>query len=60
MKLIINEKCDCSEDCEAKDYIIFKTKFFQFRSFDDYGTKFIYIHLGKKYWRWVGKLNVIF
>ena len=52
MKLTIMEKCDCDEKCEGKDYFIFRTKYFQFRFFDDYGTKFLYIHLGKKYWRW--------
>lgn len=52
MKITINKKCDCDENCEAKDYFIFKTKSFQIRFFDDYGTKFLYIHLGKKIWRW--------
>jgi hypothetical protein len=52
VKLKINKKCDCCGECEEKDYFIFTTKIFQLRFFDDYGTKFIYIHLGKRYWRW--------
>lgn len=52
MKFIINKKCDCDPSCQAKDYFIFKTKLFQLRFFDDYGTKFLYIHLGNNQWRW--------
>jgi hypothetical protein len=54
MKLIINKRCNYGfEECEAVDYFIFKSKPFQIRFFDDYGTIFLYIHLGKKYWRWM-------
>lgn len=54
MILKVNEKCDCDEECEGKDYLIFKIKHFQVRLFNDYGHKFLYIHLGKKFkrWRW--------
>lgn len=52
MILRIMEKCDCSNDCEGKDYFIFKTKLFQIRVFNDYGHEFLYIHVGKRYWRW--------
>lgn len=52
MRLLINEKCDCNDECEARDYFLFKTKLFQIRFFDDYGHKFLYIHVGKKYKRW--------
>lgn len=46
------KRCDCSKGCEGFDYFILVTKYFQVRCFDDYGTKFLYIHLGKKIWRW--------
>jgi len=52
MKLKIMKKCDCREECEGFDYLIFRTKLFQIRFFDDYGYKFLYIHLGEKRWRW--------
>jgi hypothetical protein len=52
MKLRIMKKCDCSEECEGKSYFIFKSKLFQIRLFNDYGTKFLYIHFGEKYWKW--------
>lgn len=52
MVLKIFEKCACSPECECKDYFIFRTKYIQIRFFNDYGHKFLYIHLGKHYWRW--------
>lgn len=56
MKLKIMQKCDCSDgeyDCGGFDYFIFRSKLFQFRFFNDNGTVFLYMHLGKKYWRWM-------
>lgn len=52
MELRINEKCDCSESCDEKDYFIFRIKVFQIKFFDDYGTKYLFIHIGKKVFRW--------
>lgn len=53
MKLRIMRKCNCGfEHCEAIDYFIFRSKWFQFRFFDDYGHKFLYMHIGEKHWRW--------
>ncbi|GIN67099.1 hypothetical protein J41TS2_25200 [Bacillus sonorensis] len=52
MKLKIMGKCDCHEECEGRDYFIFITKYFQVRLFNDYGYRFLYIHIGKKKWRW--------
>jgi hypothetical protein len=53
MELRILEKCSCGyEDCGGFDYLVFITKPFQFRFFNDNGYKFLYIHLGQKYWRW--------
>lgn len=52
MVLKIMEKCPCSDGCEGKDYLIFRTKYFQIRFFNDYSVKFLYIHLGKKFWQW--------
>lgn len=54
MNIRINKQCNCGDpDCEARDYFIFKTKLLKIRFFDDYGTVFLYIYLGKKYWRWM-------
>lgn len=51
MKLRILRPCECGDDkCEGFDYLIFRSKHFQIRWFIDYGTVFLYIHLGKKYW----------
>jgi hypothetical protein len=36
---------------EGLDVIIFKSKLFQFRWFTDCGYWFIYIHIGKRYYR---------
>jgi len=38
------------EGYQGIDFIIFKTKWFQFKWFTDYGEWFVYIYLGK---RWV-------
>lgn len=55
MKLKIMQKCDCYKEgyeCGGFDYFIFISKLFQIRFFNDNGYKFLYIHLGEKYWRW--------
>lgn len=52
MKLKIMKKCSCDYGCGGFDYLIFKTKIFQFRIFYDNGYRFLYIRLGKKYWKW--------
>jgi hypothetical protein len=54
LKIKLFSKCACYKegyDCGGFDYIIFKSKWFQFRWFNDNGYRFIYIHLGKKVWR---------
>lgn len=54
MNLKIMEKCDCGiDDCGGFDYIIVRTKLFQLRFFYDNGYRFLYIHLGKKYKKWM-------
>lgn len=52
LKIKIMKKCDCDYDCGGYDYFIFRSKLFQFRFFYDNGYRFLYIHLGTKYWRW--------
>lgn len=52
MMLEIFEKCNCSPECEGKHYFTLKTKYIQIRLFDDYGHKFLFLYLGKRYWRW--------
>lgn len=57
MKLKLFSKCSCSPrdfDCGGYDYIVFRSKWFQFRWFYDNEHRFLYIHIGKKYWRFGG------
>jgi hypothetical protein len=49
MKLKIWGTCDCG--CGNRDFLILKSKVFQIRWFMDYSEWFLYIHIGKKYWR---------
>ena len=54
MKLILFEENDFYKDRykgECFNYIIFISKYFQFRWFKDFEEWFLYIHLGKKFWR---------
>jgi hypothetical protein len=52
MYIRINEMCDCSNDCEGKDYFEFKLGKFKIHFFDDYGYKFIYVYWDMKFKRW--------
>jgi hypothetical protein len=55
MKIKLFSKCDCNNDgyeCGGYDYIIFESKWFRFRWFNDNGAVFLYVHIRKKYWRW--------
>jgi hypothetical protein len=49
MKLRVWANCDCG--CDERTFISFRSKPFQFRWFMDCGEWFIYIHIGKRYWR---------
>jgi nuclear transport factor 2 (NTF2) superfamily protein len=54
MKLIINKQNPEPMYRDCKQYLILITKPFQFRWFTDCGEWFLYIHLGKRYWRFSG------
>jgi hypothetical protein len=49
MKLKIWGTCDCG--CGERIFFSFISKLFQFRWFMDCGEWFLYIHLGKRYYR---------
>ncbi len=54
MKLILFEEDDFYKikySGECYNYIIFINKFIQFRWFREFGEWFLYIHLGKRFWR---------
>lgn len=54
MEIRIMQPCACGDDdCIGVDYFIFKTKLLQVRFFNDYGARFLYIHIGEKYKRWM-------
>lgn len=63
MRLRLFEKYYTNNKFQGWYLIIFRSKLFQFRWFTDCGDWFLYIHLGRKYWRFSsagflkGKLN---
>jgi hypothetical protein len=55
MKLIINKKYYFHEKSYQGTYrLIFITRLFQFRWFTDCDEWFLYIHIGKRWWRFSG------
>ena len=49
MKLKVMGRCSCG--CGERVFFSFISKLFQIRWFMDDGFWFIYVHLGKRYWR---------
>jgi hypothetical protein len=56
MKLVLNKKYytwpgKCQDDYQGTYYLIFMTKPFSLKWFTDCGEWFVYIHIGKRWWR---------
>jgi hypothetical protein len=49
MSLVVMGKCECG--CGNRNYLIFISKLFQLRWFQDYGDWFLYVHFGRRYFR---------